>query len=435
MRSAQYPTPAELDAYAKKVANNPLTIKIFPNSVKVPQRKHIRRTVNGLDTSGQRYSPYPSQASTKAGLLAIVKVPIKGIIKDFDGSRTRLLPENMGHAPPNVLLQQPPLGLHGNRKMPDADAPPNVTVSTSTIPLSMAASLHQNRAADLSSIVHQINQFCQARAGLGSTSVCEGQIANPSPISRNLLIHASSRVSTHHMPTPMPSCIINSVDQAAAAAAAATATSLPPSAMAAMNRVPAGYQNDMKQRSWNQHLLPHLQQMSDNGLGQHPGKHHPRDLPGGFPCKTLSYPQELCLGQPFSLKPPVDKPTPSPPVNGMPGAMPYTNGHYFQPVWNNILPTPNSDSSGSLDLAMPFHGGPSGPSIDCVPGTHYRAGAGSSNQTNVMQTMDYLGGDYQQPCFRDQNLGMMGKMHRPPMSRAPEPTDNRNTHHQHPGYR
>ncbi|MGH0161479.1 UNVERIFIED_CONTAM: hypothetical protein FKN15_041338 [Acipenser sinensis] len=265
MRSAQYPTPAELDAYAKKVANNPLTIKIFPNSVKVPQRKHIRRTVNGLDTSGQRYSPYPSQASTKAGLLAIVKVPIKGIIKDFDGSRTRLLPEvimnppsgpymtpstlnlpqtlffvfrfcnvavcvkvpqrkhirrtvngldtsgqryspypsqastkagllaivkvpikgiikdfdgsrtrllpeNMGHAPPNVLLQQPPLGLHGNRKMPDADAPPNVTVSTSTIPLSMAASLHQNRAADLSSIVHQINQFCQARAGLGSTS-------------------------------------------------------------------------------------------------------------------------------------------------------------------------------------------------------------------------------------------------------------------------
>lgn len=534
MRSAQYPTPAELDAYAKKVANNPLTIKIFPNSVKVPQRKHIRRTVNGLDTSGQRYSPYPSQASTKAGLLAIVKVPIKGIIKDFDGSRTRLLPEvimnppsgpymtpstlnlpqtlphpqalmrpqilpqqqslqhqqtlqlqqqqqqqsqglrhpqtmsqppnlqhpqqglpqaqtlthpqqnlphphshtqNMGHAPPNVLLQQPPLGLHGNRKMPDADAPPNVTVSTSTIPLSMAASLHQNRAADLSSIVHQINQFCQARAGLGSTSVCEGQIANPSPISRNLLIHASSRVSTHHMPTPMPSCIINSVDQAAAAAAAATATALPPSAMAAMNRVPAGYQNDMKQRSWNQHLLPHLQQMSDNGLGQHPGKHHPRDLPGGFPCKTLSYPQELCLGQPFSLKPPVDKPTPSPPVNGMPGAMPYTNGHYFQPVWNNILPTPNSDSSGSLDLAMPFHGGPSGPSIDCVPGTHYRAGAGSSNQTNVMQTMDYLGGDYQQPCFRDQNLGMMGKMHRPPMSRAPEPTDNRNTHHQHPGYR
>ncbi|KAF2979169.1 hypothetical protein EK904_003607 [Melospiza melodia maxima] len=212
MRSAQYPTPAELDAYAKKVANNPLTIKIFPNSVKVPQRKHIRRTVNGLDTSGQRYSPYPSQATTKTGLLAIVKSPAKGIIKDFDGTRARLLPEAMMNPPstpyvapstlshpqalarqqalqhaqtlphpqsipqhpqgipqapslphpqgipqalphpqnlqqqqqqpqglqhpqpmahqslqhaPNPLLQP---GLHGGRKMPDADAPPNVTV-------------------------------------------------------------------------------------------------------------------------------------------------------------------------------------------------------------------------------------------------------------------------------------------------------------------
>ncbi|XP_006640904.2 protein FAM222B [Lepisosteus oculatus] len=516
MRSAQYPTPAELDAYAKKVANNPLTIKIFPNSVKVPQRKHVRRTVNGLDTSGQRYSPYPSQASTKAGLLAIVKVPAKGILKDFDGSRARLLPEvimnppsgpyvtpstlnlpqtvphpqglprpqglshqqtiqqqaqglrhppgmaqppslqhppglpptqtlshppSLGHPPPGILLQQqplPPLGLHGSRKMADADAPPNVTVSTSTIPLSMAASLHQNRPADLSSIVHQINQFCQARAGISTTSVCEGQIANPSPISRNLLINASSRVSGHAVPGPLPSCVLSSADQAATAQAGA----VPASVMATVNRVPAGYHGDVKQqqqqqRSWSQHQLAHLQHISEGGPGHHPCKHSARDLPGGpgFPCKALNYPQELCVGQPFSLKPPVDKPTPSPPVNGMPGAMTYTNGHYFQPVWNNILPTPNSDSSGSQDLAMPFHGGPPATSIDCAAGAHYRAGAGSSSQTSVMQTMDYLAGDFQQPCFRDQNLSMLGKMHRPSMSRAPEPGDSRNTHIQHPGYR
>ncbi|KAL7976086.1 hypothetical protein Chor_009764 [Crotalus horridus] len=100
MRAAQHPTPAELDAYAKKVANHPLTIKIFPNSIKVPQRKHVRRTVNGLDTSGQRYSPYPpSQASVKTGLLAIVRSPAKGVIKDFDGKRTRLLPEAMMNPP------------------------------------------------------------------------------------------------------------------------------------------------------------------------------------------------------------------------------------------------------------------------------------------------------------------------------------------------
>ncbi|TMS14624.1 Protein FAM222B [Larimichthys crocea] len=481
MRSAPFPTPAELDAYAKKVANNPLTIKIFPNSVKVPQRNHVRRTVNGLDTSGQRYSPYPSsQASAKTGLLAIVKVPtVKGILKDFDGSRARLhpevimnppagpyqvaststlnhhppllnlprlqqtlplqpqdpprtlqmpLPQQQGHTqslrhhppmaqhpqgpprlqtlsqhpplghqqgPPTVMLQQqhlqqqPPPGLQGSRKLPDGDAPPNVTVSTSTIPLSMAAGLHQGRQADLSTIVHQINQFCQARAQCaGATSMCEGQIANPSPISRNLLISACSRVSMHSNPAtpgfPQTNCIIGPQEKATALV----------------------------------------------GMG---------------------YPAEVCVGQPYTLKPPIERPTPSPPVNnnnGMPGPMAhYTNGHYFQShIWNSgILPTPNSDSSGSQDTAMPFHGaGPAGcTTLDCGPpgAPHYRLGTSStttssSAQTNLMQTADYLGGDFQTPYFRDQNLGLMGKMHRPPLSRVgPDVGDGRTALIQHPGYR
>ncbi|KAM4701364.1 protein FAM222B [Discoglossus pictus] len=618
MRSAQHPTPAELDAYAKKVANNPLTIKIFPNSVKVPQRKHIRRTVNGLDTSGQRYSPYPSQVSTKAGLLAIVKSPAKGVLKDFDGSRARLLPETMMNPPsspyiapstlnhpqglsrpqqalqhaqamqhaqsmqqqqqtlahtqsippglqhqqslqhpqalqhpqgmpqglqhsqglqntqsisqpqtlqhpqsvqhtqsipqpqalhhgqglpqtvqrqnmPQTLQHQPNLpqtlqhsqnlsqalqhtqglqhaqtmgsqhsqsmpqqpglqhapsmahqalphsansllqpGLHGARKMPDADAPPNVTVSTSTIPLSMAATLQQNRP-DLGSIVHQINQFCQARAGIGTTSVCEGQIANPSPISRNLLINASTRVSTHSI--PMPSCVGTSVDHAAAAISSAASGSVP---MLNMSRVPTSYPSDLKPLAWNQHQLAHLQQMCGETVVSS-GKHTQRELSAqGFPGKTASYPQELCMSQSFGLKPPIEKPTPSPPVNGLQGPLPYTNGHYFQPLWNNILPTPNSDSSGSQDLAMPFHGGPqAGAPLDCAAGTHYRAvGGGSSGQNNVMQTMDYLSGaDFQQSCFRDQSMPPLAKVHRPQMSRAPEPADSRSIHVQHPGYR
>ncbi|KAL6470924.1 hypothetical protein MHYP_G00195740 [Metynnis hypsauchen] len=562
MRSAQYPTPAELDAYAKKVANNPLTIKIFPSSVKVPQRKHLRRTVNGLDTSSQRYSPYPSQVSTRTGLLAIVKVPVKGILKEFEGGRARFLPkiimnpqsgpygtpstlnlpqtvprmqalsqpqllaqkslshpqslqaqqalphphtmqqqkvlahppslqqqQSLGHqqtvhpslasqqaAPHHALnhqhtlvqhqqqqhhqsgsqglrhlpdmtqsaclqhaqgfpqsqqvpqatgagppastgvmqpLQHPP-GMQVPGKLLDADAPPNVTVSTSTIPLSMAASLHQNRPGDLNSIVHQINQFCQARAGVSATSVCEGQIANPSPISRNLLINASSRVCTHN---PLPSCALSNTSDKTGPAPALT---LP--GMAAMNRMPAYHdlkqqqaqpqlpqQQQLQQRSWNQQQLAHLQPLQD---GAHPSKNPPRDL-SGFPTKSMSYPQDACMGQPFSLKPLIDKPTPSPPVSAMPGAMNYSNGHYMQPPWNSILPTPNSDSSGSQDLAIPFHGGLSGASIDCTPGAQYRTGAGVSGQTNVMQTMEYVGGDFQAPCFREQNAAMM-KMRRPP---------------------
>uniref|UniRef100_A0A3B1IP27 Family with sequence similarity 222 member B n=1 Tax=Astyanax mexicanus TaxID=7994 RepID=A0A3B1IP27_ASTMX len=487
MRSAQYPTPAELDAYAKKVANNPLTIKIFPSNVKVPQRKHLRRTVNGLDTSSQRYSPYPSQVSTRTGLLAIVKVPVKGILKEFEGGRARFLPKivmnpqsgtystpstlnlpqtvprmqalsqpqllaqkNLTHpqnlqahqvlphphqvpqatgagppGPNGIMppLQHPP-GMQVPGKLPDADAPPNVTVSTSTIPLSMAANLHQNRTGDLSSIVHQISQFCQARAGVSATSVCEGQIANPSPISRNLLINASSRVHSS-----LPSCALSNTSDKAGNAPALTLPNL-----AAMNRMPMYHD-----RSWNQQQLAHLQPLPDGAHpgahpGSHPGSHPGKNPPGpGFPTKNMTYPQDTCMGQPFSLKPPIDKPTPSPPVSTMPGAVNYSNGLYMQPPWNSILPTPNSDSSGSQDLAIPFHGGLSGASIDCTPGAQYRSGAAAAAvaATNVMQTMEYMGGDFQAPCFREQNAAaMMAKMRG-----APNSGDNRNVHIHHPGYR
>ncbi|XP_053298227.1 protein FAM222B isoform X1 [Pleuronectes platessa] len=572
MRSTPFPTPAELDAYAKKVANHPLTIKIFPNSVKVPQRNHVRRTVNGLDTSGQRYSPYPSsQVIAKTGLLAIIKGPtVKGVLKDFDGSRARLhpevimnhptgpyqvaststlnhhpplpnlhltqhnltlqqqdppqalqmpLPQHQGHTqslrhpphmaqhpqgpprlqtmsqhpalghpqgPPTVMLQQqhlqqqqqqqqqqPALCLQGGRKPPDGDAPPNVTVSTSTIPLSMATGLHPGRQADLSTIVHQINQFCQARAqGAGATSMCEGQIANPSPISRNLLISACSRVSMHSHPGtpgfPPPNCIICPQEKATVPIGA----HLPPG-MTAMNHLPSSH-SDLKQQhqlqhhlhqqqnqqqqqiqhntqqqkmlSWNPHQMAHVPHIQNGGT--HICKQPSRDPT--FHFKGMGYPAEICGGQPYTLKPPVERPTPSPPVNNncMPGPMAhYTNGHYFQShIWNSsILPTPNSDSSGSQDIAMPFHGaGPGGcTTLDCGPpgATHYRLGASSSSisssaQTTLIQTADYLGGDFQTPYFCDQNLGLMGKMHRPSLSRVgPEVGDGRTALIQHPGYR
>ncbi|KAF3841305.1 hypothetical protein F7725_007167 [Dissostichus mawsoni] len=345
MRSAPFPTPAELDAFAKKVANNPLTIKIFPNSVKVPQRNHVRRTVNGLDTSGQRYSPYPS-SQAKAGLLAVIKGPtVKGILKDFDGSRARLHTEVVmnPHTGPYQVASTSTLNHH--------PALPNLTRLQQSLPIQQ----------DPPQTLQMPIPPQQARAqGVGVTSMCEGQIANPSPINRNLLISACSRVSMHSNPaTP-----------------------------------------------------------------------------------------EVCVGQPYTLKPPIERPTPSPPVNnnGMPGHMAhYTNGHYFQShVWNSsILPTPNSDSSGSQDIAMPFHGaGPGGcTTLDCGPpgAPHYMLGTSSSSssaQCNLMQTADYLGGDFQTPYFRDQNLGLMGKMHRPPLSRAgPEVGDGRTALIQHPGYR
>uniref|UniRef100_UPI0037E7651B protein FAM222B-like n=1 Tax=Semicossyphus pulcher TaxID=241346 RepID=UPI0037E7651B len=664
MRSATYPTPAELDAYAKKVANNPLTIQIFPNSVKVPQRKHIRRTVNGLDTSSssQRHSPYPSQVSSSRGLLAVLRAPTKGVIKDSDGSRTRQLhkavmnphsgpyatqstlnlpqpaphlpgpsnpgaqaaqkqgmvhpqllqqqqslthpmtlqqpptlphpqalqqrnmahsqalqrqqslsqvqtsqqqrlalpqgiqrqqslphaqalqqqqsqtcppvvpPQHLSHlqtlkhqtAPPQALLsqqgvtqdlrhmsdgaqlpslqhtqglvgtqplpqaagagpptmpnnlQQPPPGAYGPRKLPDADAPPNVTVSTSTIPLSMAAGLHQNRPGDLSSIVHQINQLCQARAGMGTTSVCEGQIANPSPISRNLLINASSRVSSHHPALgSVPSCLlVGPPDKATAQTSSAALHSQP--SIAATNSIPAFHTDPEKvhlqqqqlqhhlhqqkqqqqqqqlqqhqhlqlqhlqqqQRSWAQHQLAHMQQPPE---GAHPCKNPRMEPPTecSFPSGNLNYTHKLPnTAQSFPLKHPAEKPQPSSPINCPVGSMPYINGHYMQPPWGNIPATAGNNGSGPQDLPVVFQGGQAAASTDRIPGAKYRPGKeGPPGQSKLMQNLDFLGGDFQMPSFQEQNMDVMQKMHRSAMGQVQEPNNGGGVHSHHPGYR
>ncbi|XP_070827054.1 protein FAM222B-like [Chaetodon trifascialis] len=666
MRSASYPTPAELDAYAKKVANSPLTIQIFPNSVKVPQRKHIRRTVNGLDTSSssQRHSPYPSQVSSSRGLLAVLRAPAKGVIKESDGSRARQLqkaimnphsgpyatqstlnlpqpaphlqgpsqpavqaaqkqgtvhpqalqqsmthpmtlqqPHTMPHpqalqqrsmahsqalqrqqslsqvqtsqqqrlahpqgiqrqpslphtqalqqqqqsqscppvvpqqhlshlqtlkhqpAPPQALLtqqgvtqdlrhmsdgaqhpslqhtqglvgsqplpqavgagppavpnslQQPPPGAFGPRKLPDADAPPNVTVSTSTIPLSMAASLHQNRPGDLSSIVHQINQLCQARAGMGTTSVCEGQIANPSPISRNLLINASSRVSSHHPALgSVPSCLmVGPPDKATAQTASAALHSQPN--IAATNSIPAFHTDPEKvhlqqqqqqqqqqqlqhhlhqqkqqqqqqlqqqhlqqlqqqqQRSWAQHQLAHMQQPPE---GAHPCKNPRMEPPTecAFPSRNLSYSHKLPNTAQFPLKHPVEKQRPSSPVNCPGGSLPYINGHYMQPPWCSIPATAGNNGSGPQDLPVVFQGAQAAASADRIPGAKYRPGKeGPTGQSKLMQNVDFLGGDFQMPSFQEQNMDVMEKMHRSAMGQVQEPNNSGAVHTHHPGYR
>ncbi|XP_063067750.1 protein FAM222A [Engraulis encrasicolus] len=114
---SRYPTPAELDAYARKMADSPLSIKIFPTNIRVPQHKQIGRTVNGLDTTGQRYSPYSQPYSGGyQGLLAVVRTPsvtssntntssgsgsgaTKGVLKNSEGKRTKLSPSHIAVAP------------------------------------------------------------------------------------------------------------------------------------------------------------------------------------------------------------------------------------------------------------------------------------------------------------------------------------------------
>uniref|UniRef100_A0A2K6L2J5 Family with sequence similarity 222 member A n=1 Tax=Rhinopithecus bieti TaxID=61621 RepID=A0A2K6L2J5_RHIBE len=150
MHSSRYPSPAELDAYAEKVANSPLSIKIFPTNIRVPQHKHLSRTVNGYDTSGQRYSPYPQHTAGYQGLLAIVKAavsssstaapagPAKSVLKSAEGKRTKLSPAavQVGIAPYPAPSTLGPLAYP---KPPEAPAPPPglpaAATAASVIPL------------------------------------------------------------------------------------------------------------------------------------------------------------------------------------------------------------------------------------------------------------------------------------------------------------
>ncbi|KAM4532996.1 protein FAM222A-like isoform 1-T3 [Fundulus diaphanus] len=104
---SRYPSPAELDAFAQKTANSPLTIKIFPSDVRVPQHKQLSKTVNGLDTTGQRYSPYSHpHTGGYQGLLAVVKasVVVKGVLKSSEGRRTKHMNSQTSVAPYNNPL-------------------------------------------------------------------------------------------------------------------------------------------------------------------------------------------------------------------------------------------------------------------------------------------------------------------------------------------
>lgn len=615
MGSASYPTPAQLDAYAKKVANNPLTIQIFPNSVKVPQRKHIRRTVNGLDTSvsSQRPSPYPTQVSSNRGLLAVLRAPSKDAVKESNSGRARQLhkaimnpnngsyaahstlnlpqsahnlrcssqpaveapqKQNMVHpqalqlqqnlnqamtqamphpqafqqksvphpqtlqrqqslsrvrtsqqqrlvhpqgiqrqhsvplpqplqqqqqgqpsisaalqqqqqhlhslkppphaslpqqglaqdprhlpdgpsliglqhnqglavsqtlphsvvvppALPNGLQQAPP-GAFGPRKLPDADAPPNVTVSTSTIPLSMATSLQHNRPANVSSIVHQINQLCQAKAGIGTTSVCEGQIANPSPISRNLLINASSRVSLQAGVGSVPSgLVMGATDKAPAQNPAAALHPQPPVAGNAFHRDPEKVhlqhlharqqkqqhlqQLQQQQRSWAQHQLDHMQQLPE---GAHPCKNPRMERPteSDFPSQNLSYPHKLPAGAQFTLKHTADKPQSSSPVNCAVASMPYANGHYLQPPWSRAP----AAASGSRDLPAAFRREPLTPAPERTLGAKYLPRREARNQAKLMKSVDFLDQDFHMGSFQEQSIDVIEKMHRSAMGQIQE---------------
>uniref|UniRef100_A0A1A8KDY9 Family with sequence similarity 222, member A n=1 Tax=Nothobranchius kuhntae TaxID=321403 RepID=A0A1A8KDY9_NOTKU len=169
---SRYPSPAELDAFAQKTANSPLSIKIFPTDIRVPQHKQLNKTVNGLDTTGQRYSSYSHpHLGGNQGLLAIVKasVVVKGVLKTCEGRRTKPSNSQTSLAPYDNPLNNGYTVRHGHKayhisscKLPDV---PNETLCSTAGMASRDQSLPpQNELAEVQSLMRQMSRVPHSQA-------------------------------------------------------------------------------------------------------------------------------------------------------------------------------------------------------------------------------------------------------------------------------
>ncbi|KAF3850860.1 hypothetical protein F7725_012632 [Dissostichus mawsoni] len=365
--SPRYPTAAELDAFAQKTANSPLSIKIFPTNIRVPQHKHLNRTVNGYDTTGTRYGPF----ICAGGLLAVLKAsssssssstgtffPAKGVLKNSEGRRTKLSPAHIAVAPYPPPSSSTLASGHGQMvyhtgpsKPPEGpvlSVPPNVTVAGSVIPVTGGRGLPlpaQSNLPSIQSIIYQINQHCQAQA---LQQVCQGAAAAPS----------NSSPSKH----------------------GTTVMGVSSSSSGGSYVVGMGPQSNM---------VPY----------------HLTASGGGGMDKVSSSPLN-CVG-----------------MHGN-----FSVGQYFAPPWNSVLVTPDSDCynpqellansaggpvTGHREMGYPHHHHhyhhPHHPAIDSGGGMCCSLPSKSMCNTSVLssslQSLEYLINDIHPPCIKEQMLG------------------------------
>lgn len=173
MCAPRYPSAADLDAYMQRTSHSPLTIRIFPSSIRVPQHKQISRTVNGLDT---RFSPYPHQhPSAYQGLLTIAKThaQIKGVLKNHHGKRTKLSPIQQAAAPYAPLQQMPCVAQHTSRP-----SNPSILASCADSGVSLTQSGHSGavlptQSADVAGLDYCVQGYGSAsRPSIRISEVC-----------------------------------------------------------------------------------------------------------------------------------------------------------------------------------------------------------------------------------------------------------------------
>ncbi|XP_036908196.1 protein FAM222A [Sturnira hondurensis] len=392
MHSSRYPSPAELDAYAEKVANSPLSIKIFPTTIRVPQHKHLGRTVNGYDTCGQRYSPYPQHTAGYQGLLAVVKAAVsssvatptghtKSVLKSAEGKRTKLSPATVqvGVAPYPAPSTLGPLAY---AKPPEAPAPPPglpaaAATAASVIPLpGRSRALPPSNLPSIHSILYQLNQQCQA-PGMAPTA-CQGvAVPLPSPAKHGPVPSFPSMA--YSAAAGLPDCRkgaeLGQGSTAALTLAAATK--------------PAGYM--------------------DGGLDyllwpQKPPPPPPQPLRAFSGSTVASKSPEACGGRAYER-------ASGSPLNcsvGLPAS--FTVGQYFAAPWNSVLVTPTSDCYNSTAVAV-SELGPGGarelpgPPAEALSGLPSKSACNTAVLSSSLQSLEYLINDIRPPCIKEQMLG------------------------------
>lgn len=394
MHSSRYPSPAELDAYSEKVANSPLSIKIFPTNIRVPQHKHLSRTVNGYDTSGQRYSPYPQHTAGYQGLLAIVKAAVsssahapaghpKSVLKSVEGKRTKLSPATVqvGIAPYPVPSTLGPLAYP---KPPEAPAPPPslpaAATATSVIPLpGRGLPLPPSNLPSIHSILYQLNQQCQAPGA--APSACQGvAVPHPSPAKHG----------------PVPSFPNLAYSATAGLPDCRKGTELSQGATPALTLAgatkPAGY--------------------AEGGLDyllwpQKPPPPPPQPL-RAYSSSTVagkSQSPEICGGRAFERA----NGSPHNCGMGLPGS--FTVGQYFAAPWNSVLVTPTSDCYNPAAAAVVTELAPgaarelAGPPGDVLSGLTSKSVCNTAVLSSSLQSLEYLINDIRPPCIKEQMLG------------------------------
>ncbi|CDQ57037.1 unnamed protein product [Oncorhynchus mykiss] len=390
MNGPRYPSPAELDAFAQKTASSPLSIKIFPSNIRVPQHKQLNRTVNGLDTTcTQHYSPY---SGGYQGLLGVVKATVsvvKGVLKNSEGKRTKHSPAQTAAAPYNPLSNN----RHGQQKSyhmgsckppdgPKMAVPSNIIVAASVIPTPVGQTLASQSDLDVQSLLRQMNRHSHSQA------LQHGGEAQPSPSRQAVAAVACSDSGFTWGVVPQSSL--------------AYSGAVLPTQSADMAQ--AGYLERVDYSMWQHH-----QQQQHYQQGALRMYNNARMGSGGGAVVSRS--PETCLPLACSAQLSYRRHPLSAGTNGAGiGQDRFSVGQYFAPPWNSVLVTPDSDCYNPQELLHPHHHPhhqvyATDQSLGLCCGLPSTSLCHASVLSSSLQSLECLISDLHPPCIKESMLG------------------------------